>query len=157
MQTLKLIQRMYICLTWRHHTQYTVNFFQVWIQWALTSKAHTHKGISPGDIYVPAKRSIAWGTLTSKFLAWRTLISKFFAWNIRYICSYLKGHCMGNFNLKVPCMKNFNLKVLCMIPAGNLNTLLSEYLQSSHLYSAGNFCPHRPYAPPGDSVAVILV
>jgi len=64
---------------------------------------------------------------------------------------------MRNFNLKVPCMKNFNLKVLCIIPAGNLDTLLSEYLQSSHLYSAGNFCPHRPYAPPGDSVAVILV
>ena len=64
---------------------------------------------------------------------------------------------MRNFNLKVPCMKNFNLKVLCMIPAGHLDTLLSEYLQSSHLYSAGNFCPHRPYAPPGHSVAVILV
>ena len=87
------------------------------------------------------------------------------AW--RYICPHLKGHCMRNFNLKVPCMrnfnlkvpcmKNFNLKVLCIIPAGNLDTLLSEYLQSSHLYSAGNFCPHRPYAPPGHSVAVILV
>ena len=31
MQTLKLIQRMYTRLTWRHHTQYTMNFFQVWI------------------------------------------------------------------------------------------------------------------------------
>ena len=55
---------------------------------------------------------------------------------------------MRNFNLKVPCMKNFNLKVLCMIPAGHLDTLLSEYLQSSHLYSAGNFCPHQALCSP---------